>query len=91
MDFWVKDPDDTAWYEFNFASFLDAGETISSYSTTVDSFLTKVSDISTASTVSVQVTGGEAGTQSIVSCNIHTSSSNVYETEKAISIITRTA
>ena len=99
MSIWVKDPLDTVWFTFNWGgdpttnppspSFLASGETITAHTTTVDSNLTKLSDTATSTTVSVQVTGGVNSTQSLVSCNIHTSAGNIYETEKFIFIVTR--
>lgn len=89
MSIWVKDPLDVAYYTFDWSSFLASGETISSHTTTVDSNLTKVSDTANATTVSIRVSGGLAGTQSLVTCQVVTSASNTYETEKYITITTR--
>lgn len=81
---WVKDPDDTRWFEFDWSSFLTAGETISSYTVTV-SGLTKVDDASpSTTTVAVQVSDGTQGNHAAITCNIHTSASNVYEATKTV-------
>jgi hypothetical protein len=96
MGLWVKDPDDVAWYEFDWSdtdedgnAWLPTGVTIASYTVTVDDNLTKVADASTDTTVSVNVSGGTVGTQSLVTCQVVTSASNTYETEKYIVIATR--
>jgi len=77
------------WSEFLGAS----GETISSYTITCDANLTKLADTSTATSVSIQVSGGTAGTQSLITCVINTTNAtgqhNRYETEKYVSIRTR--
>ena len=89
MSLWVKDPLDVASYTFDWSSFLATGETISSRTTTVDANLTKLSDSATTTTVSVKVSGGTNGTQSLVTCQVVTSAGNTYETEKYITIATR--
>lgn len=89
MSLWVKDPDDDTLYEFDWSSFLEPGEIIVTYSTTVDTNLTKVGQLASATSVSVRVSGGVSGTESLVTCNIGTSLGNTYETEKMIMIVTR--
>jgi len=90
---WVKDPLDIRWFEFDWSQFLAAGETISSYTITCDSNLTKVAQIATGTAVSIQVSGGVAGTQSVISCQVDTSvagnQENQYETQKVVAIRTR--
>ena len=93
MSVWTTDPADQRWFEFDWSSFLDAGETITSYTVTCDSELTKLADTSTTTAVLIQVSGGTAGTQSLITCVINTSNAtgqhNRYETEKYVSIRTR--
>jgi len=90
MSIWVKDPDDIRWFEFDWSQFLAAGETITSYAVTCDSNLTKVADTSTTSTVLIQVSGGTAGSQSLITCQVDTSNAtgqhNQYETQKYVAI-----
>lgn len=81
---WVKDPQDTCWFEFDWSDFLVPGETIVSYSTLADVNLTKLTDSLTDTTVLIQVSGGQLLVPSVLSCNIRTSGSNVYETEKTV-------
>jgi hypothetical protein len=85
---WVKDPLDTCWFEFDWSSFLAADETITSYTTSVNSNLVKLSDSATDTAVSVQVSGG-SGESGRITCNIQTSASNTYEVEKPVLIRTR--
>ncbi len=93
MSVWVKDPVDQRWFSFDWSSFLSTGETISSYTVTCDSALTKVADTATTTTVLIQVSGGTAGTQSLLKCEVSTTNAtgqhNRYETEKYVSIRTR--
>jgi len=86
---WTKDPLDTRWFEFDWSQFLAAGETILSYTISADSAMTKVADSATSTAVLIQVSGGTAGTQSLITCNITTSAANVYETEKYVTIRNR--
>ena len=98
ISLWVKDPLDTAWYQFDFlGTAAEPGllyntspqETITSHTTAVDANITKLSDTAASTSVSIQVTGGTNGTQSLVTCSIHTSAGNVYNDEKYIIIATR--
>ena len=93
MSVWTVDPADQRWFEFDWSSFLAAGETISSYTVTCDANLTKLADAATTTTVLIQVYGGTAGTQSLITCVINTTNAtgqhNRYETEKYVSIRTR--
>jgi hypothetical protein len=89
VSIWVKDPDDERWFEFDWSAFLATGETITAHTTTVDTAMTKVSDTANATSVSVQVSGGTAGTKSVITCLVNTSAGNIYETQKWVSIYTR--
>lgn len=86
MSLWVKDPVDVAWYKFDWSQFLDAGDTIASATVTVDANVTKVTSASTASSVSVQLSGGASGTSSVVTCVVVTALGNTFETTKTIYI-----
>lgn len=90
MSVWVKDPDDQRWFSFDWSSFLATGETISSYTVTCDSALTKLADSSTTTSVLIEVSGGTAGTQSLLTCEIYTANAtgqhNRYQTTKYVSI-----
>jgi hypothetical protein len=82
----IKDPDDELDYIFDFAAetngtegadgdWLATGETIASYTVTVETGLTKDSDSNTDDTVTVWLSGGTAGTTYSVTCQITTSAS----------------
>jgi hypothetical protein len=86
-DVWFKDPLDTRWFTFNWS--LAAGETITSYTVSCDANMTQLSESVGVTSVSIQVSGGDGCLQSVVSCNIHTSVGNIYETEKPVYIQTR--
>ncbi len=97
---WVKDPADVAWYEFDWSGaasngtpWLPTGVTIASYTVTVDANLTKANAQLQGPLVLIQVSGGTAGTESVVTCSITTSETppNTYDTQKSIFIQTRTS
>lgn len=89
LSLWVKDPADIAWYQFDWSDFLDAGETITSYTITCDNNLTKLADANSATTVSIHVSGGTNNTTSLVTCIIITSGDNDFKAEKEITIVER--
>lgn len=93
MSVWVKDPDDQRWFEFDWSSFLAAGETISSWTVTCDSALTKLGDTATPTAVLIEVSGGVAGTKSLLTCEIFTtdasSKHNKYQTTKFVTVRVR--
>ncbi|HET9874296.1 MAG TPA: hypothetical protein VFQ37_00815 [Mycobacterium sp.] len=96
MTVWTKDPDDEDWFEFDWSDqgetpWLPTGVTISSYTVTVDDALTKVSDSQSGASVFVKVSGGTAGTDSVVSCEISASDGNTYKTSKPIQIFNRSS
>jgi hypothetical protein len=80
---WTKDPDDTRSFTFNWT--LATGETIESSTISCDANMTQVSDSSTTTSASIQVSGGSAG-ESVITNEIHTSAGNVYRAEKTVFI-----
>jgi hypothetical protein len=89
MSTWVKDPADIVAFTFDWSLFLAPGETIASHTTTVDGNATKVSDSATTTQVSVEVSGGISGNVSLVTCQVITTATNKYNTEKYVTIVTR--
>jgi len=86
---WVKDPDDTAWYELDWSEFLSAGETITSATVSVGAGLTLLAQTAALTSVSFQVSGGVAPSVVFVTCQVTTSQGNVFETTKSITVATR--
>lgn len=95
--FETRDPADVDYVIFDFASltngtgrsdWLASGETISSYTATVDSGLTKDSDetVNTATGVRVWYSGGTAGTSYTITCAITTSDGR--EASRSIEVFT---
>jgi len=105
MDLWHKDPaDQNIWYEFDWSAndsggnpWLPPGVTITSYAATTDGQTTLVADqLGPASSsglpnasVFVQLTGGTAGAQSVITCEITASDGSTYSTTKNVFISTR--
>jgi len=85
----LKDPDAVLDYAFDWSSWLQSGETISSYSITVDSGLTKESDNESDGVVTVWLSGGTAGSEYTVSCKITTSMSRTDERSMTIKVMER--
>lgn len=89
-----KDPSDVSDYLFDWGStnldvtkrFLPAGETILTYTVTVATGLTKVSDSITLSAkgVTFRVSGGTAGSDYNVTCLINTSATETFEVTKPL-------
>lgn len=96
-DLWVKDPDDTFWFEFDWSDFLEfglnPGETITSFTITsaTGSGVTVLNSQATNTAVQFAVTGGTDGVNAIITNVINTSASNEYQTEKIIFVQTRTS
>lgn len=93
-----KDPDATLGYKFDFNAqdrdgntWLGSSETISSAVVTVASGLTKESDSITDSgkSVTVNLSGGTAGTTYSVACKITTSAGNIDERTFIINMVQR--
>ena len=55
----LKDPDATLDYAFDWSGWLQSGETISSYAITVDSGITKESDSQSSGVVTVWLSGAK--------------------------------
>ncbi len=74
-DAWIKDPDATLDWEFDWTNWLSTsdGEVIVSHVITVQTGLTKVSDSATTETVTVWLSGGSVRNVYNVTCHITTS------------------
>ena len=75
----VKDPNAVLDYVFDWSAYLDTGETISSYTITVQTGITKNSDSQAAGKVTVWMSGGTDGTMYSVACRIVTSAGRTDE------------
>jgi hypothetical protein len=80
-----KDPDAVVDYAFDWSEWLDAGETISSYTITVNG-VTLDSDSQTTTTVTAWLSGGTANTLATLACEIVTSDSRTDERTANIKI-----
>ncbi len=83
---WIaKDPDATLDYSFDWGEWLAAGESISSYSVTVDG-VTKQSDSRSGSVVTAWVSGGVAtpGSVATITCQVTTDSSPARTDQRTI-------
>ena len=79
MKYFKKDPDATLDFSFDWSDWLESSETISSYTVTVDSGITKDSDSQASGIVTVWLKGGTAGQSYSVACKITTSDSRIDE------------
>lgn len=75
----IKDPNATLDFGFDWSEWLESGETISSYVLYVGSGLTKVSDVNTSGSVIVWLSSGSAGNRYTVACQITTTSGRIDE------------
>ena len=73
MDLFSKDPEAVLDYAVDWSEWLQSGETISSYTVTVPTGLTKDSDSSASGVITVWLSGGTAGTVYSVEVKITTS------------------
>lgn len=75
-----KDPQEVLDYVFDWGTeHLEAGETITGRTVTVDAGITKDSDTATTTTVTVWLSGGTAGVSYQVACRITTSAARTIE------------
>lgn len=68
-----KDPSDILDFTVNWANWLTVGETISAATFTVEAGITKTSESNTTTTAKVRLSGGTAGNQYTITCQIDTS------------------
>jgi hypothetical protein len=78
-DTFIKDPSDVLDYTFDWTSFLATGETISSYTVTPDTGLTKDSDSQASGVITYWLSGGTADSLYNVVCKIVTSAGRTVE------------
>jgi hypothetical protein len=100
MSLYVKDPDAVLDFAFDWkpktngvtnaaSDWLATGETISSYTVTVSSGITKASDSQASGIVTVWLSGGTAGTWYTVACKIVTSAARTDERTMQIQVKNR--
>jgi hypothetical protein len=85
----TKDPNEVLDYKFDWdTNYLETGETISAATVTVESGITKNSDSITDSnrTVTVWLSGGTAGNEYTVTCQIDTSLGRTAERDMIIKV-----
>lgn len=75
----LKDPDATLDFVFDWSDWLQSGETISSYIITTDSGITNEGDDESDGIVTVWLSGGTAGARYSVACKITTSLNRIDE------------
>ena len=86
---YVKDPDATLDYEFDWSDWLATGETIASEDVTVEDGLTKGSVTESDGKVTVRLSGGTVNTRYSVACKITTSSGQIDERTMSILVKNR--
>ncbi len=89
MESFLKDPDATLDYHFDWSDWLASGETISSEVITVPSGITLDSSSETSGVITVWLSGGTAGAYYLVACKITTSATRIDERTMRIIVKTR--
>jgi len=85
----TKDPEAVLDYTFDWSDWLATGETISSYTVTAQTGLTKDSDSQADGVVTYWLSGGTAGTTYRVECKIVTSAGRTDERTMWIKVVER--
>lgn len=75
----MKDPDSVLDYAFDWNEWLESGESINSHVITVDDGITKDSSSNSSTIVTVWLSGGTAGTNYNIACQISTSGGRTPE------------
>ena len=78
-----KHPTEILDYELDWSDWLSEGETITSYTVTADTGITKEADSKTGNIVTIWLSGGTAGERYVVTCTIVTNmlvKTDVYKT-----------
>lgn len=86
MSTYIKDPDATLDYTFDWSSWLEDGETISTQTVTTPAGITEDSVAASTSAVTVWLSGGTAGTTYSIACKITTDNSPQRIDERTIKI-----
>ncbi len=85
----IKDPDAVLDFGFNWATWLQTGETISSVTWTVPSGIVKTAQDDYVTAASIWLSGGTAGTNYNVACKIVTTLGRTDERTMTISVRNR--
>lgn len=85
----IKDPNATLDFGFDWSDWLDTNEEISSYILSVDNGLIKISDINTSGSVIVWLSSGSAGQRYNVACQITTTAGRIDERTMKIDVKNR--
>ena len=75
----MKDPDSVLDYAFDWNEWLESGESINSHVVTVDDGITKDSSSGSSTTIIVWLSGGTAGINYNIACEIVTSGGRTVE------------
>jgi hypothetical protein len=75
----TKDPNATLDYGFDWSQWLDAGESISSYTVTTGCGITNIYNTNTSGSVIVWLSGGTPGERYTVACLIETNRARIDE------------
>lgn len=86
---WIKDPDAVLPWFFDWTEWLDDGETITDSEMTVSAGLVKDSDSHSATSATVWLSGGTAGTSYSVANRITTSMGKIDERTIVIRVTNR--
>ena len=89
MASFIKDPDATLDFVFDWSDWLATGETIASQDVTVEDGLTKGSVTESSGQVTVRLSGGTVNTRYSVACKITTSSGQIDERTMSILVKNR--
>lgn len=74
---YIKDPGASLDYSFDWTDWLGTNETISSATWTVPAGLSKVSEVNTAYIATCRISGGTAGVNYTVTCQITTNQGEI--------------
>jgi len=89
MNIFDKDPDAILDYKWDWSSWLDAGESISTYAITVSGGLASTESTFNSSAVTAWISGGTAGTVETAACLIETNSSRTDERTIYLNVLER--
>jgi len=85
----LKDPDSTLDFAFDWSDWLDTHETVSDHTITAENGITKDSDSESSGVITVWLSGGTAGNKYTVTCRITTSMGRTDERSIFISVKNR--
>jgi len=87
--FFIKDPDATLDFAFDWSAWLATGETIADHTITAQAGITVESSSEAAGVVTVWLSGGTAVTVYTVACEVTTSAGRVDERTISVQVVQR--